>query len=882
MRAHFEKKVRKCRYAPWLGLADDVNCAERSNRAISRFLLLEFLASRRIEVDDGNRTMVHLSAETVEALLAWHDAHEDAFSTRSALPKRGEAKKIITTALRAEGWGRFAPNSDSNKSYILAFHDLIAPTVANRNQRASLSSVAARRLFEIATANGFAPAAVRESLRASGYYDEKRKASVDDIGRYPQVEFLLGRRSRKDRTPTKKHPHRKAAGELAVEGRLHHLFRDLAPAIGATLPDYCVIEVIGDAPRTDAQAKEIEQEIQKRRDSRDSIFERLKVEDTGSRTRRLRLKLYEQQNKLSPYTGASLGDDPLSPELEIEHMFPESLGGLWVDDNLVLAPKTENEIKGKRTPRQAAQDLAGSWDAMRSHMNAMRWGEKKKEIFQWEKETVPDFGNTTRTSQMARQLYAEIGRWMGIEDIPDPTERENTRAERIATPAGYLTATARAAWKMPRKDRADLAHHLVDAVTLTHVPPREGMNSVTCGGIFHTEWRASEQKHRLTVLPVGPDVTAVETLIAPDAEECAVVHFRSSGSKAARHDQTLLSVDAEGRLTYHKPIDRASYGKDPHSLTADLLASGIKQPDLPPTSVLEAWLLADDDQPLRLRNGSPVRRIRVVNPKDSFVPPFGLAAGTNSQGGWQAVKIINSGKFAGATLMRRWTPPKGKKPGAWKFFVQRIPDRHAMESLLRLGFRWLAHSVEKDLPFACNESAEAMDQERHALAEQPRRWAYLTLPHIARRTLRRLVAAGFLGGAPGTAGDWASIEKAIWGAETQPGDLPVIDPATGKPCLIRRGDTFKLRVTPEGKRPPPGGAYVERWFQVSAIKSDASVKFKMLQSATRTDIGLTASDLASLFRAASSDDPPPDPVARGPVDPPPAGEADFRLQPDRD
>lgn len=859
MRKHFENKVRRCRYAPWLGMEEGLRCAERGHPAIQKFFLLEFLATRRIELADESRSKAHLPVSVISLLLAWQESHQTAYEQRAALPKWGELRKQLVREAEAHYRCKVATESQSefNKSFFTALRDLVCPTAANRKQRASLSEAAAVALTEKMTAAGLEPEALRQSLRELGYYDYKRGVTLDESGIYPQVEFLLGRRAKKSRTPTKRHPNRCQAGELAVQGRLQQLFAELAPKLGGqTRPDCCIVEVIGDPPRNQKQATELAKEMEERRSHRDDIFKRHEVAETGSRSIRLRLKLWEQQAGRSPFTGLSLGADPLSTDLEIEHLFPQSRGGLWVEENLVLTHRSENQRKNNRTPREAAADLAGSWTAMQQHSAVMKWSAKKRAVFEWAEDSVPDFGNTTRMSQLARQLTAEIARWIGIEDIRDDNERENQRALRIATPSGYLTATARAAWQMPRKDRSDLAHHLVDAVTLSYIPPREGLNSVACGGIFHDQRRPESGKTRLSALALGPMSTEIESLVAPDAEDCAIVHFRKSGSRASRHDQTLLAVAEDGKLSSRVPLRREDFGRNVEDLLAALIGSGIPQALLPSRSSLEAWLLSEagDESPLRLLNGSPVSRILKVSTKGNFTPPFGLVAQINDRAQWQGVKIINSGKFAGATLMRRWVAPKGKKLGTWRFYVQRVPDRKAMESLLRLGFSWLAQTAKNQRLDDGNAALrDSLLTELSQLHATPRRWSYLTVPQIARRMLRRLMEAGFL--APMS---WQILEKALWGAEQQPGDLPVLDPTTNRPCLLKNGDVFRLRVTAAGKRPELGAAYVLRWYRLAAIKTDGRIQFNSLQDSKVSPVELTAIDLASLFHALPSDDPPPD------------------------
>ena len=215
-----------------------------------------------------------------------------------------------------------------------------------------------------------------------------------------------------------------------------------------------MLEVIGDAPRTSKQAQEIKTAQDERGQKRRERFAEHNLEDSGVASKRRRITLWHQQKGFCPYTGNELPKDPLDPSLELEHIFPEDEGGLSVDENLVLTWRTVNGDKGKRTPLQFAAKLGVPFEKMLSYTKDMRWSGKKREIFSWgtlreDKDDqkshylpdgmtlrVPDFGNTTRMAQLARQLRAEIMRWMQVEDQPDEAAR------RIGTPSGWLAAQA--------------------------------------------------------------------------------------------------------------------------------------------------------------------------------------------------------------------------------------------------------------------------------------------------------------------------------------------------------------------------------------------------------------------------------------------------------
>jgi hypothetical protein len=391
-----------------------------------------------------------------------------------------------------------------------------------------------------------------------GFYDWRRE-SVLDWGVFPQVEFLLGRRV--------KHGKRRGEVSESCQGFLRKLLRDLVKdgklPEGTLAPDFCVVEVIGNAPRTQEQKGDILKEQKANRSTRDEQFIKAGRDDSGVASRRRRISLHAQQKGRSPYTGRLLPDDPLSSELEIEHLFPAAMGGLSVDDNLVLTYKTENAAKGDRTPLQwlGAERL----EQMIAASKEMKWGGLKREVFAWGtrreddpsgkwpshydeagKLLIPDFGNTTRVAQLARQLRAAVAHWLGIE------KNAEAMAGRIGTPSGWLASQAMRSW-LPdyRKDRDDITHHLIDAAVLAHIPPREGMNSIHCGGIFYSErvWlpdekKPGEQTSRLITraLPgLSPAARLAKWLPGERKEytECPVLKHRPSKNKQSIGDATF-------------------------------------------------------------------------------------------------------------------------------------------------------------------------------------------------------------------------------------------------------------------------------------------------------------------------------------------------------
>jgi len=820
MERHWEKKVNRCPFAGKLGGNPDERCAENGDLNVRRWKALEFAATRRVEIEatEGKgatkkkrRCLHSLSASATRKLIEFIEKHHGAASPATA-PKWEEGKAIILDDITAVHGEKAKPvaekQSEWNKSYFTQLKDLLTPTLANRKKRASLSAFAAGHLFNIATADSsdFAPENVVTRLREAGFYDWRRNASVD-FNPFPQVELLLGRRIK----------HGKRRGELSptCQGLLRRIFAEHREALGgATAPDYCVIEVIGDPPRNARQRAERQKEIEANREKREKLFEQYGIEDSGVASKRRRIMLYEQQRGKCPYTGRDLPSNPLDPSLEIEHIFPVEMGGLSVDDNLVLTWRSVNAEKGKRTPLQWAGER---FDAMLANTRDMRWSARKREIFAWgtiredkpDKPShynadgtlrVPDFGNTTRTAQLARQLRAEIMRWMQVDDKPDEAAR------RIGTPSGWLAAQARKSW-LPAEEyekvRNNVTHHLIDAAILAHIPPREGMNSVRCKGIFYVESVpvrdpvTGDTTYRLETKAL-PELSPLPRLKhwLPDNGEydvCPVWKPRRQSKTQSLGDSTFWrQVRPDEATVAQRTALKPEEITDADELLTTLQRMNIPAKLIPSRSALADWLAAataatkaDKDKPiapLKLTDGTPVKNLWKFDSKGSFSSPVGWSGKRNPDGKLRELRTISlkydrlelwlGYDHQKAERARRAKQPDWEQAG-WVYQKRLIPDARALRHVKQMGFSFARDKRHKAPAFMQNKPDKP---ETH-------------------QTLRDLVLGGRL--------------------------LPF----SHKVGEIRKGDVFKLHLLPDGsirKRTPVGqpepAAALSTFYVVTALK----------------------------------------------------------------
>ena len=867
MERHWAKKVNDCPYAQQLdpGLAGSkITCGQKGELPIRKWSALEFSATRRVEMETIfgkgkekriRRSLHSLSGGAVGKILKAIERHDRTLKSgdKAAAPSWDEVKAIIVEDLPTAGNAKVklatSRKGDWNEIFLEQLRSLTLPTLANRKQRAPLSALAAERLFTLATLDGsdIAPAQFAPRLKAKGFYDWRRAATVD-FNPYRQVEVLLGRRIKRG----------KQRGQLAesCQGLLRRIFAEHHEALdGSAAPDYCVIEVIGDAPRTSRQALEIKSAQDERGQERRERFAAHNLEDSGVGSKRRRITLWHQQEGVCPYTGRELPKDPLDPSLELEHIFPAEMGGLSTDENLVLTWRTVNGDKGKHTPLQFAAMLRVPFEKMLVHTKDMRWSGKKREIFAWgtlreDKDDqkshyqpdrvhlrVPDFGNTTRTAQLARQLRAEVMRWMQVEAQPDEAAR------RIGTPSGWLAAQARKSWLAAsdyQKVRNNLTHHLIDAAVLAHIPPREGMNSVICKGIFYDvrepvrNESTGTMSYRL-VTKALPELSPLPRLKhwLPDNGEyavCPVLKPRSQSKTKTLGDSTFWrQVNREQpTLAQRTVLDANALAKlkiaDGGALYAHLQRMGIQSVKIPSRDALQKWInaatptsKADKDTPLqqlKLTDGTPVKSLWKFDSKGSLSAPMGWSGKRSADGTLRELRSLSlkydrleiwlgydHGRADKARIDAEKEERKALKEGrtadaamfakavlaGWVYQRRLIPDSGALRHLKQLGFSFGRDKRRKAPPFMQNHPSRP---EGH-------------------RSVRDLVLGGRL--------------------------LPF----SAKVGQLRKGDVFRLRLTKDGDIIIDGSApYWSSWFRVSATGEDIELKNIIFKEAEDTSLPL--------------------------------------------
>ncbi|MGD1087094.1 MAG: HNH endonuclease domain-containing protein [Verrucomicrobiota bacterium] len=618
-----------------------IKCALRSDFRVRRFNLVMFLAERRLEL--ANHERVNVRQEIVKALL--NDLEKDDVFVKAVLEKAKAPPPRPDKPGKHNFEARFklqlagVKEGSLNKSFFDQLADLIRPELRSFRDRASLSGESAEALFQISTKENtsFEPEGIKESLRKCGYYDW-RKNQDRGLGFYPQVEFLVGQRKHytdegAPRDAASADPKKKGNGRNDGQPQHHGILRklfagqlrlddgsvvNLAREIGdSAVPDFVVLETIGDIPSHLLTPKENEKKKKKQASNRAfklDLIEKYGLLDSSNENLLKRAKVYNQQVVLKknpetkkgeavaicPYTGREIG--ALVPALQIEHIFPESLGGISVVENLAITTKEINQAKGKSAPFEVAGKTINGvkfldWPSMRALASKFGWSRQKFELFCREESDCPQWDNTTRMAQLARHLRTEVIHWLGLNRIADETERSKKIAEKIGTPSGFLTSVCRDTWTPPSefpkmyreitdkqgrarwvKNRDNLRHHLWDAAVLSHIPPGVGMNSTSCGGVFVEERDSETGGFKTSALPgLGPDLSTFEK---DNASRCLVSKPRQAKSKKSRYKEMIYGLaDSRGVHFVREPLAKlAAKQKREQELRKMLDRPGLLKP----------------------------------------------------------------------------------------------------------------------------------------------------------------------------------------------------------------------------------------------------------------------------------------------------------------
>ncbi len=875
MEIHWEQKKKTCPHVKPLGLtlSDAASkCATLEDWAVRRWLILEFLARRHLMVDlppatgtvpggpkplplrCAHQVTSALFAELLALAQRDHEVRQRAGPVEDLL-KRAEVRKMLQADVRTEpGWkaAKLAPGTkatDPNRSYFNQLWEWLCPSRAQWKARAPLCRASAEALYGHATgllgsealaAEDFSWQAIHQRLDSLGYEDWRRGPLFEGVN-FAQVNKLFGPLPSLQKQYQKNQA--RALKGLPIEpiacgGLLGRLFRECQAALGdgCGAPDYCVYEVIGRPPRHHHHIRERLRDQMERSAKREAAFAQAVLADTGVASRHRRIELHRQQAGICPFTGMELGE-PLGQELEINHLIPQCLGGLSIDENMVLTTRFVVSAKGEQTPYAYAIGCGLHWDELLDRSRSMRWNPLKRDLFAWGasgladeelEASLPDFNPPPRASQLAQHLKAAVQLWMGVSD--DAAES----ARRMGNPSSWQSAQARRTWLPtplggPERAREQGVHHLLAAAVLAYLPPSMGLKAVSCGGIFYSETVPVEVPDASTgrTRTFHRPLTRVLPGLLPEAR---LAHWRPADADYPVCPVLPLSSSSKwqsiGDATFWKQIDRLK----PHLVqrtpldptkfaTAEEVLAILHRMaptqgkareywlnNLPSAAEVSDWLsragaasaapaadgASGELAALRLRDGTPIKHVWKFDAKGSLKSPLGWSGRQESSGAIGQLRRLAQ-VFDRLEIWLGYDPKKQR----WSYQRRIIPQASALIHLQRFGLVWSRASL-------------------------PKAPAFLQLPHVPEEL-------------------WKTLRQIL---------CPPLHPFSVKVGAFRRGDVFKLCLGNGGRIAQGEKPFWSGWFSVVSLNSSGAVEFKFLHSN-----GASAAPLISLPRSSLTQKP---------------------------
>jgi CRISPR-associated endonuclease Csn1 len=181
----------------------------------------------------------------------------------------------------------------------------------------------------------------------------------------------------------------------------------------------------------------------------------------------LKIKLWEQQDKIGIYSGQSLGiADILSDKTEIEHIVPRECGGANAEYNKAIDTKNENALKGRRLPLDylsgdKREIFLQNVDELRKSykINFKKWLNLKAESLDDVFKEVKDDLSMHSTSYTEKLLGEILKRYYPFTN----KQKENQRVMHIS---GRATSYLRKILSIDNKSRDTNFHHAEDAILI--------------------------------------------------------------------------------------------------------------------------------------------------------------------------------------------------------------------------------------------------------------------------------------------------------------------------------------------------------------------------------------------------------------------------------
>jgi len=180
-----------------------------------------------------------------------------------------------------------------------------------------------------------------------------------------------------------------------------------------------------------------------------------------------KIMLWEEQEKLDVYTGKTIGcEDIFTNVVDIDHIIPQSLGGLSVKHNLVLAHRDENVQKSNQLPMNFVKDKKAYENRIEHLFKEYRINWKKK-INLLATTLDEAYQDTFESKALRATSYIEaLTAQMLKRYYPFLDKKKQANGQAVAHVQGRATSNIRKLLDVKIKVRDTNIHHAIDAILI--------------------------------------------------------------------------------------------------------------------------------------------------------------------------------------------------------------------------------------------------------------------------------------------------------------------------------------------------------------------------------------------------------------------------------
>ncbi len=615
-----------------LRLIDTINHRERTLSAEERPKIIEALTRKKemqfgqirklLSLDESSKFNLEkgerakLKGNTTDAILAgkkyfgrkWHDLPEEDKNTivEKLLDDEMNPEELISEAISK--WGLGAEQAEELAELTLP------PGYGNLSLKAIEKLLPPLQLGLPYMANNIEDSAIH----AAGYLrSDERKRAV-----YAKLPALS------------------EAGAAGVEQPLNPVvIRSLVETrklVNAVIheygkPDAIHVEMIRSLKMGRKKRQEYNKTIRQREKEREDAKTRLEEHGIDpTREAITRYLLWEEQERRCIYTGEPISiSQLLRGEADVDHIFPRhrSLDDSYM--NKVVCFRAANQEKQDRTPyewlgQNEDKRYEGLLDRVGKLLKKHKLPYSKYRRFVQKELDLDQFVNRqlTDTAYIARSALAFL-------KLLYPKQQEH----KVMGLKGQLTAELRWQWGLhsvlgddiTRKNRDDHRHHAVDAIIIA-LTDRETLHALS---------RALKFRHDRNRLPLREPWDCFRNEVKLKVESIVVSHRTERRISGRLHEDTIYGAVSDGKdkpdgvYVIRKPVDALTAAEIPmirddaikKAVVNRLEQHGIgfgrgKKEEKKEISKI----LSDPENPLVMRSGNPIKRVRVLKKEDSVVP----------------------------------------------------------------------------------------------------------------------------------------------------------------------------------------------------------------------------------------------------------------------